>query len=711
MKSLRFHSRIIPVLTAFIFLCPGPAPAQVVKGVITTNEQPVPTGKTRALVIGISNYEHIDKLLYADKDAEVFADYLAHNPFWNIAKGDLVLLTNEQAKRGDLIAELYRLSLLSKPGDKLIFYFSGHGDTETFTIFNKGYLLTQDTYSNNYMVGAISVNDLKDIFVTLSTHHVQVIVITDACRAGNLAGGNKGVEYTGTALKAMWHNEIKILSSQPNQLSVEGTQWGNGRGVFSYYLVNGLNGAADVDKDSLVTLDELRQYFGQTVVKETGKKQQPLVEGPDEYSTVIASLKMPPGKPNSKPAGNSTHTLRPLRRFPIAEDSCTFYFRQMNTAINEKKFNREDPFSATANYRKLRTCTNDSGFILNANSHLLAALMNTAQAIVNNSFIGKNFVRENEYDYAIDLFDQVLQNNDLGLPYQQQLTNLKRYLKVMNATLFNWRSDMTELSLILDSALQLEPEAAYLLSAKGALEMRKSNYTSAIQILEKATQMSPGWLVPKYYLGVAYGFKKDYRKALGYYNEILLKDTSYRTFDCAKCIQLQMAEFEKRLNKVRYDKYKDDVSGKAAIDSARNGLTDNIDSANFYHTMGRRFDKKNHPYQDSVYFFYTMAVKLDPGEAEYMYTLITYLRKKRYGESEIREWLRKTDDYGDDERRWFGEELVYSYLFSKETEKAFHTAVELYESGLIGCTKMKKWSNKFGKLPAYQIFIKENCPE
>ena len=709
MKSICFHLLSGSLIAGFLICGPLPALSQNPKGTITRSEQLVANGKTRALVIGISDYQFIEKLQYADKDAAVFADYLAHNPNWNIAKSDIVLLTNEKAKRGDLIAELQRLALLSKPGDKLVFYFSGHGDTEDFTLFKKGYLLTHDTYSTNYMAGALSVNDLKDIFVTLTTDTIQVIVITDACRAGKLAGGSKGMEYTGIALKTMWHNEIKILSAQPNQASLEGPQWGNGRGIFSYYLINGLNGAADADLDSLITLDELRQYFGQTVVKETGKKQQPLVQGPDEYSTVIASLKAVPDKKKSKSAGNIA--IFSTRRFRIPDDSCTFYYQQMNDAIAGKKFDRTDPNAAAASYRKIRTCSKDPDFILGANSRLLSALMNTAQEIVNNSFIGKNFVNEKDYAYAIDLFDQVLELNDLKLPYQEQLTNLKRYLKVLGSALWDWRSDMNELSKILDTAMKEEPDAAYLLSAKGALELRNNNYTNAIRILEKATQMSPAWLVPKYYLGVAYGYKKDYRKALGYYKEVLEKDSLYRTFDCARCILERMDEYEKRLNQIKYDKYKDDVKGRAALDSARNELADNIDSAYFFYSLALRFDKKNHPFQDSVYYFYTQAVVLDPSEAEYLYSLVRYLRKKSYGEEEIREWLKKNGDYNEDERRWFLEDLIYSYLYSKETEKAFQVAADMYEQGLSGCTKIKKWANKFGKLPAYQAFIKENCPD
>jgi len=699
------HHTISITLLVVILLPAFSAFSQTPKGLKPAERQTFSNGKTRALIIGISKYQYIDKLKYADKDAEVFAGYLANNSFWNIDKSDITLLTNEKAKRGDVISELQRIAILSKPGDNLVFYFSGHGDVETLTMFNKGYLLTYDTYSNNYMAGALSVNDLKDIFVTLTTNNVQVIVITDACRSGKLAGGRKGVEFTAIALKTIWHNEIKILSSQPGEISLEGPQWGNGRGVFSYYLINGLNGAADTNKDSVVTLAELRQYFGETVYIETNETQQPVVEGPKEFSTVIARIRSTPVKPNTKPGGNSAPSFPRIR---VPEDSCTWYHRQMNTAITEKRFDSKDPNSATATYRKLRSCTNDTGFILGANSKLLSALMNTAQEIVNNSFIGKNFVQEKEYTYAIELLDQVLQNNDLRLPYQEQLTNLKRYLKVQGTTIWGNESMLPALEPILDSAIKQEPEAAYLLSAKGILELRKRNYTKAIQILEKATEKSPGWLIPKYYLGLGYGHKKNYRKALDYYEEILQKDTLYRTFECVKCIQEKMAEYAARLKRVRFDKYVGDATRMASLDSIRSLLADNIDSADFYHSMGRKYDKKNHPYRDSVYFFYSQAVELDPEEPDYIFTFIEFLWKESYGEMEIRELiLGKMDNYSDEDKNSLQEQLLDSYLRAGELEKAFNVAVQMHKSGFYTCALMKKLRKFFKKSPEYETYMKD----
>ena len=39
------------------------------------------------------------------------------------------------------------------------------------------------------------------------------------------------------------------MSCQPNEYSIEGEQWGGGRGAFSYHLVDALYGLADANAD------------------------------------------------------------------------------------------------------------------------------------------------------------------------------------------------------------------------------------------------------------------------------------------------------------------------------------------------------------------------------------------------------------------------------------------------------------------------------
>ncbi|MFZ4632757.1 MAG: tetratricopeptide repeat protein [Saprospiraceae bacterium] len=231
----------------------------------------------RAVVVGISDYqdEDIPDLQFADKDAEAFANYLRSPAGGALDASHLKLLFNAQATTGQFIAALDGLISACKAGDVAIIYFSGHGDVERVTKFQRGYWLTYDSPAAVYAAGAFSLVFLQDIITTLSDAGVQVIVVCDACRAGKLAGSAfGGTQATTAALAQQYANEVKILSCQPDEFSLEGTQWGGGRGCFSYHLVDALYGMADNNHDGVVNLLELGRYLEEKVPAETAPHQQ-----------------------------------------------------------------------------------------------------------------------------------------------------------------------------------------------------------------------------------------------------------------------------------------------------------------------------------------------------------------------------------------------------------------------------------------------------
>lgn len=743
--------------------------SQAPKGFKFDEKNATTGGKTRALIIGISKYEYVDTLQYADRDANMFADYLRQNNFWSINKDDITVLVNDKAKYGDLTVQLQKIAMISKPGDNLLFYFSGHGDVETQTLFNRGYLLAYDTYSSNYMANGLRVDDLKDLFVTLLTNNIKVIVITDACRSGKLAGGLKGAEFTATAISSMWKNEIKILSSQPGQLSYEDKKWGKGRGVFSYYLINGLNGDADANKDSSITLSELETYVGTNVASETGNKQQPIFEGPNKFSTIIGKVGSSNDKPNQKPAGNSFY--QPSKKIYLPDDSCNYYYEQMAIAITNKKFDSKDPASASANYSKLKKCSNDMGFVLEANAELLSSLMNNAQEIVNNSFIGKTLVPIEKFEIGIDLINQVLQYNDLKLSNSLHWKNLKRYLFVQGKA--TWHDDILDkvpadkLSIIIDSALKEEPDAAYLLTAKAVVEMRKENWAKAIQLLEQSLAKSPQWLIPKYNLGICYSKTKSYSKALDYYDEILKKDTTYKIFECTKCILGKMAEWAWEIKKykrgidyyllsidhfpdywppydalydyaiekkdtltaeqliIRFKKYDDTASMRLerirfeydfyeipisiSLPSNIPLLKDAIDSADYFYTLGLVF-KNEIEDEDSVIYYYRKAIDLNPTDIFYLQTLVNYLIDLGYDGEAQELMIQKMDKYEGEEKFLIKFLLSQSYIKTDNLAEAFTILKEIKEAGGYTCADLRSMKKVFDKLPEYKEYIK-NCKD
>ena len=269
----------ILLLLAAVLPAQEPVPNTLEKGAAPVNPQSVnPQSVIRAVVVGISDYQDngIPDLQYAHRDAEAFAAWLRSPAGGNMPERNLVLLTNGEATLGKIVSALTGLIADAREGDQVIIYFSGHGDVEANLFSQPGYLLCHDSKASVYMAGAFNIRDLQEVVNTLSLQNkARVLVITDACRAGKLAGSSiNGAQLTSANLAKQFTNETKILSCQTSEYSLEGPQWGGGRGVFSYHLVDGLTGLADRNADDLVTLFELEMYLGEKVPEETAPHRQ-----------------------------------------------------------------------------------------------------------------------------------------------------------------------------------------------------------------------------------------------------------------------------------------------------------------------------------------------------------------------------------------------------------------------------------------------------
>lgn len=244
-------------------------------------------GDTYALIIGISSYQDsaIRDLKYAHKDAEAFAEYLNSPAGGNVPKDNISFLSDDQATISNIYVAKRNLEQQAKKGDLIYFYFSGHGAVES-GLYNLGFFLAHDTPHKNYLTNAVRIEDINMMANTLSvTKDVQVILITDACHSGRLTtGDNRSNMLIGEQLIKSQKNEIRMASCEPDQLSQEGDAWGGGRGVFSYYLINGMKGLADTnDKDGVVSLGELRMYLEKKVPKDVmqlkASDQVPVISG------------------------------------------------------------------------------------------------------------------------------------------------------------------------------------------------------------------------------------------------------------------------------------------------------------------------------------------------------------------------------------------------------------------------------------------------
>ena len=314
---------------------------------------------TYAVVVGISDYQDpaIPDLRFADKDAEAFANYLRSPAGGSLDKDHLRLLTNSNATAGKVASALYWLVDESKEADQVIIYFSGHGDVERKFVGQPGFLLCWDSPYNVYMAGGtIELGMLQSIVSTLSLENrANVLIVTDACHAGKLAGSNiNGSQVTNTNLARQYANEIKILSCQPNEFSLEGVQWGGGRGVFSYHLLNALYGLANQNKDNTISLKEISRHLEDYVSREAApESQNPIVVGDKE--TVISKIFPDFIKTQLKNSNGTISEFSSVENrglevqvLETVDSSTQKMYRLFKSALNEKQF--FEPLNACAEY-------------------------------------------------------------------------------------------------------------------------------------------------------------------------------------------------------------------------------------------------------------------------------------------------------------------------------------------------------------------------
>ena len=349
---------------------------------------------TYAVVVGISDYQDpgIPDLRFADKDAEAFANYLKSKAGGNLDADHLKVLLNEKATVAQFAMALDWLMEVVEENDQVILYFSGHGDVEKKTITQPGYLLCWDAPSRVYLAGgALALPMFQDIITTLSAQNkAKVVVITDACRSGKLAGSSVGgSQITGANLAKQYANEIKILSCQPNEYSIEGEQWGGGRGAFSYHLIDALYGMADNNNDLIVNLQEAGRYIEDHVSAEVAPiSQLPMVLGnrSDALSKVdskmLASLKS--GKSNQMSFLSSIDS-RGMEAdvLAMADTSIRLTYRLFKQALKNKVFLEPVNACAETYYTQLINEPGLERLHSTIRRNYAAALQDDAQQVIN----------------------------------------------------------------------------------------------------------------------------------------------------------------------------------------------------------------------------------------------------------------------------------------------------------------------------------------
>ena len=529
--------------------------------------------RTFAMILGISTYKYIRPLNYADSDAELFRDFLKSPGGGKVPDSNIYFLKNEEVKAANFFVKgmswLRNKNL--RAGDRLYIYLAGHGDAINQDEY---FYLTYDCNpagdKNNYLItGTIQLYNLKVRIADASRKGVEVIFIMDACRSNELPGGGEGQQILNAAISEKQAGEIIMLATGAGQESLEDGTIGTGHGLFTYYLVDGMAGAADTVgvPDNLVTLEELQQYVGMTVPvlarEKYKRKQDPFLCCEENKKKILAKVDtafMRKWILTKQLRGSLRKDYNPLLRglkstgnYAMADTTVIGLYNSFNQALKELNLSGND-HSAESYFQQLMRIAPNSDYTIDAKLTLAAEYINFAQSKINLYLEGRDVSsiqrirsqldtdeKSDEIANSLDRMEKIARQDfsEVGKMLEKAIQygeiddeGFRRKLEAKN---FFFRAhgylEKGGTTIGLKQALQdamrayeADPTAAYIQNTLASLELDNNKPDSAIYFARKAIQSAPHWRYP--YVNMANAFSKmnNTDSAFAYFKKALAVD-------------------------------------------------------------------------------------------------------------------------------------------------------------------------------------------
>ena len=225
-----------------------------------------------AVIVGISAYPKLPakwQLHFPERDAQSIYTALISPEGGNFKAENVKELTGAQATLAAIRQAIdVWLPSVAQGDDRVVIYFAGHG-----TIFDgKAYLAPSDFDLAKPTTTGFPMDELG---ATLGgkIHAKWKILLTDACHSGAISP--EDTESINHGLGDLSQSLFSLTASRDREVANESGELEGGHGVFTYYVVKGLEGEADTSHDGIVTADELAEYVHTQVRQATGGTQNP----------------------------------------------------------------------------------------------------------------------------------------------------------------------------------------------------------------------------------------------------------------------------------------------------------------------------------------------------------------------------------------------------------------------------------------------------
>jgi tetratricopeptide (TPR) repeat protein len=218
-----------------------------------------------AAIIGIDDYVNWQKLQYAAHDAQGVKDLLIQK--YSFKPDHVFTLLNGEATRQNILSLLG--DKLGDPKmvqreDRVLVFYAGHGATRKLASGRElGYIIPVDAGLTNYEGSAISMTNFQDISEAIPAKHL--LFIMDSCYSGLALTRGGGMLPSQNYLNEISRREARQMFTAGGADQQVADNGPNGHSVFTWTLLQGLDGRADLNGDGVITASELAAYVAPAV--------------------------------------------------------------------------------------------------------------------------------------------------------------------------------------------------------------------------------------------------------------------------------------------------------------------------------------------------------------------------------------------------------------------------------------------------------------
>lgn len=247
-----------------------------------------------ALVIGISNYQHVNKLVPAvSRDAMEIYEVLVDPLICAYPSRNVRRMLDAQATRSRVLQVLSEMCKTTNDDSIVLIYWSGHGGRIQDGPYAGEYLLPVDTvYTSDDSLATTAISGQEFATLLRGIPARKLVVILDCCHAGGI-DQPKGLSTSTlkTGLSETFYETLKsgrgrviLASSRSDELSwvLPGAQ----NSLFTEYILEGLRGGA-IGVGGVIRIFDLFHYV-QPKVTHARPSQHPIFKAEIEENFPIA---------------------------------------------------------------------------------------------------------------------------------------------------------------------------------------------------------------------------------------------------------------------------------------------------------------------------------------------------------------------------------------------------------------------------------------